>query len=204
MKFIKARELKIGNNIIGNTGVETVRMILGHEGYKDRADVHEIYKHLIGVEENRNQYNLAEIKPIPLTEERMEQLGFELLFPCGKNAGNRVATYPILGENSGWHIFPFNLNRSIHDSWRLCPLDYSETLINRSGLAFTIHDIKFVHQLQNLFYDITGKELVLTAPIKNAVADADVPKIIEKILEKDEWSEDMRGSNKGVDSDYNQ
>lgn len=77
MRHIPATELTVGCSVIGNTGVETVRSIHGHEGYRDREDVHVIYKHLIGVEENGNQYNLAEIKPVSISEEMMENLGFQ-------------------------------------------------------------------------------------------------------------------------------
>lgn len=133
--MIEAKELRVGNKILSIFDkVETVRMILGHEGSEEYPKQ---YKHLIGVEENGNQYNLAEIKPIPLTEEWLLKFGF------------------VQGEYKLWLSIP-QIKSEIHfDKFRgslVCQI-YSSTgsLIPK--------DIKYIHQLQNLYFALTGEEL---------------------------------------------
>ena len=136
--MFKAKSLRVGNFIKGNTGTETVRMILGYEG---NPEVHEIYKHLIGVEENRNSYNLAEINPIPLTEEWILRLGFE---KKKKKSGIFEKARLRLGLGNGC----------------LCYLIDED---NENGYYIPNCGIKFVHELQNLYFTFTGEELQLKA-----------------------------------------
>ena len=133
--MIPARELRPNNLIMSIFDkVETVRMILGHEGYRDRADIHEIYKHLIGVEENRNQYNLAEIKPILFTDEWKLKLGFNLK---QNNGGYRIygfGPFEIDSENT---------------------VSYKSPVREFKGIAHIPH----IHQFQNLYAALLiGKE----------------------------------------------
>jgi hypothetical protein len=72
--MIEANHLRTGNKIydaFGNT--VTVRAIHGHENKKS---YHKFYTHLIMVEESGNQYNLAEVQPIPLSHDLMLIMGF--------------------------------------------------------------------------------------------------------------------------------
>ncbi|CAB4215484.1 hypothetical protein UFOVP1483_17 [uncultured Caudovirales phage] len=92
-------------------------------------------------------------EPIPLTEDWLLKFGFEILYPIGKDAGNRESVHPV---------FPFKLLRSIHNSWRLEPCNFSDELRDRNGFGFCLHDISYVHQLQNLYFALTGKELTTT------------------------------------------
>ena len=113
-------------------------MILGYEG---NPEVHEIYKHLIGVEENVNQYNLAEINPIPLTEELILNLGFD-------KKKNKEGIF----EKSRLRLYLGN--------GCLCYLIDED---NESGYYIPNGGIKFVHELQNLYFTMTGEELQLKA-----------------------------------------
>jgi len=145
---MKANELRIGNLILSSFDrVETVRMILGHEGYKDRADVHEIYKHLIGVEENRNQYNLAEIKPIPLTEDWLLSFGFASSFSSDPQETPASKSFRL---NYFMLFMPNEENQRF--------------IIDIPNVE--IFYIKSVHQLQNLYFALTQTELTLTPPKK--------------------------------------
>lgn len=159
--MIPVAQLRAGNYIKGNTGTETVRMIMGHEGYKNREDVHEIYKHLIGVEENRNQYNLAEVFPIPLTEEWLLKLGAK------KNEHLILPSYEF---DISWHaecykklnvtIQPGNqygyLREQNDDYPAVREKDYLVTIFNGDR-----HGILSVHFLQNIYFLVTGKELTI-------------------------------------------
>lgn len=126
---MKASELRIGNLVKGNTGTETIRMILGHVGYKNDPSIHEIYKHLIGVEENGNQYNLAEIEPIPLTEEWLTRFGFWTV--------------------KGWDGYEGFIKYGVE----------LESNTNVPFRNYLDNEVKHVHQLQNLYFALTGEEL---------------------------------------------
>jgi hypothetical protein len=139
---MKVEELKIGNRVKSCHGyIETIRMILGHEGYKDKEDVHEIYKHLIGVEENGNQYNLAEIKPVLLTDEWLLRAGSEKINVSGWISEgatywklNNIVFYEIRGE----YFLPVG-----------------EALSHQPCITIMFDK---VHELQNIF-SLTGIEL---------------------------------------------
>lgn len=132
--MIKANELRVGNLIKGNTGPETVRMILGHEGYRDNPEIHVIYKHLIGVEENMNQYNLAEINPLPITVDWLMKFGFLVDVKKAYIVHNEIGNI-------------FQLNR-VGDTFEF----------TWGGIT-----VKSVHHLQNLYFNLINKELKLIA-----------------------------------------
>ncbi|EHQ41576.1 hypothetical protein [Myroides odoratus] len=71
------------------------------------------------------------IKPIELTEERLLQCGF-------KHTGNGF--YELLGTHIG-----------------LCNI--GDVFFNVGFKGITIGNIKYLHQLQNLYFALTGKEL---------------------------------------------
>ena len=90
-----------------------------------------------------NHYAYEDFKePIPLTEEWLKRLGFE--------------------PNSGIHF------RTLSTGYIACGLDGSWGLYNnlsawnRGNSYNNGHDIEFVHQLQNLYHALTGKELTIT------------------------------------------
>ena len=74
------------------------------------------------------------IESIPLTEQWLKDLGFE---KRGRNI------YLILIDESG-------INQ--------ISLRYKKLVTNKSGIV-NIDHIKYVHQLQNLYFALTGKEL---------------------------------------------
>ena len=79
-----------------------------------------------------------ELKPMPLTEEWLVKFGFE-----------------NMSETTDYY---FKLNDFIIGGWRktLYP-----SINGESGLeAFGI-EIKYVHQLQNLYFALTGEELII-------------------------------------------
>lgn len=136
---MKAQELRVGNFILGNTGVECVRMILGHEGYKNNPEIHEIYKHLIGVEENGNSYNLGEIKPIPLTEEW--PLRFDNITP-----------------HRGWYSFSYGGGNGNVGVIIIRIESYGIFIEPCAGYRKLIGT---VHAFQNFIFALTGEELTL-------------------------------------------
>lgn len=84
-------------------------------------------------------YNLNNVKGVSLTRDWLVKLGFIL--------GNTPVGFDMLYHRDN---FPFYVHPST-----LQPL-------NDEGVAIADIRIEYVHQLQNLYFAITGKELIIT------------------------------------------
>ena len=133
---MKANELRIGNKIIGvysdgeNDELEDICTVLALD------ETGEINGHKIWVESsNSNAEIFSEFKPIPLTEEWLIRFGFDNL---GK---------------FGWGIGDFHIEntKNLRGKYKY---KYCFRTISRKIIRVTT-----VHQLQNMFYILTGKEL---------------------------------------------
>jgi len=129
---MKSNELRVGN--ILTVGRYDVKVI----------EIHHLGVQVCDLEETQDTWEpyVDRIKPIPLTEEWLLNFGF-------------------LKENiilTG--IAPLNLP----DTFSLpnSPFSYSQgKLILTTGTGDFCVDTKYVHQLQNLYFELTGKELTL-------------------------------------------
>lgn len=85
-----------------------------------------------------NEIDISEFTPIPLTEEWLVRLGFEMF-----------------GDDTGGHI---DINYSIE-----LQIDISKNESTFSSIYDTIEgpEIKYVHQLQNLYFALVQKELTI-------------------------------------------
>ena len=82
------------------------------------------------------------IQPIPLTEEWLEKFGF-------------VCTWCGQGDGQTWELnTPNQLPIVIHGDMYPLYFDYSE-----NGSWMYGAELKYVHQLQNLYFALTGQEL---------------------------------------------
>jgi len=92
-----------------------------------------------------------DIEPIPLTEEWLLKFGFEL---------NKLTM-----SGCQWHELiykPHSIGASLrltNGDHRAIDSGYGWTLGNVSPATSIIGSIQFVHQLQNLYFALTGKEL---------------------------------------------
>lgn len=141
--MIKANELRIGNYFKGIGGVQTV---LSLEENTDRgrlnysSEQHRLmYSHLILCHQNGNQYKPFEIEGILLTE--------EILLKCGFQKVNTVYQVSI-GKSNVFHLI-------VADDICIVGLNGPFGLVNQGSLSF-------LHQLQNLYFALTGKDLVYT------------------------------------------
>jgi hypothetical protein len=95
---------------------------------------------------------LEDYEPIPLTAEWLDRFGFE------EYKGDHSDTYII---KLNWHLssseFCYLLLSSSSHYW----IGYSDD--KHDNIDIGLGKMDFVHQLQNLYFAITGKELVLTA-----------------------------------------
>jgi len=112
---MKASELRIGNYINNEQRTEVVMSI----------DDWKIECHLLTDSDTLYEVSMSLIKPIPITQEWLDNLGFE-----------------------GWDIGIYTLMLRSGDFRRL---GAGDPLAN---------NIKHVHQLQNLYFALTGVELI--------------------------------------------
>jgi hypothetical protein len=126
---MKANELRIGNTIMSMAGIVTVRSI------NDASD-----GHYIGMKEFVFASNISEFSGIPLTEEWLLKFGFKY-------------QRPGIGGQDSWAGYGF---------WQL-PNNEFNLIGTKSGTVYFNRcwdwQIKHVHQLQNLYFALTGTEL---------------------------------------------
>jgi hypothetical protein len=115
---------------------------IGNIVYYDDKHIDEIDGIDISTMDNSDEY-LANHKPIPLTPEWLIKLGFSGAF------------HKLTGEHS--HLpSHYNLNGFRID------VEYNCGSEEVSHYEFNLHpstELKYVHQLQNLFFSLTGTEL---------------------------------------------
>lgn len=100
------------------------------------------------VPEDCDEYNqkINYLKPIPLTEEVLvDWCGFEKI---NSNVPNLCRKEFIIGY--------MNIRFDSIDGIRISPV--------YSGSAIPLPDIKYLHQLQNLYYSLKQTELIITIP----------------------------------------
>jgi hypothetical protein len=131
---MKANELRIGNWVHDKIGRSCQILEI-------RGD-HYCTKLLNG---SKLKYHYHTSSPIPLTEEWLVKLGFECF--C-KNTDYEMFCIGYEEDDShegiGSYDCDFELNKNDDGSWHF---------------ELSSVDIKYVHQLQNLYFAITGKEL---------------------------------------------
>ncbi|WP_312306205.1 hypothetical protein [Chryseobacterium sp.] len=130
---MKAKDLRIGNLLrdkVSKTELEVTELTRG-----------DIVTYVI----DRSKYPLKEgwaIEPIPLTEEWLLKFGLKGGFKAIDRYENKILR------------IDFN---SIQDLalW----ISEDEDTTNEMDTVFNLRNIKFVHQLQNLYFTLTGNEL---------------------------------------------
>jgi hypothetical protein len=121
---MKANELRIGNL------------------YNQFGNIHQVNGHIISELEKAPQGQLW-CKPIPLTEEWLLKMGFDISSSSGYNIKNNGIEIDV------W----FNDDGLIND------IQISST--NISGAYPNIKHFQYVHQLQNLYFALTNEELTM-------------------------------------------
>ena len=137
---MEAEELRIGNCITSNGEVIEFSA-------HDLVDMNLFYP-----EPNKDR------QPIPLTEEWLLKLGFEL-----NKHGNYVMDYNdgINGDNT------IVVTKKIYNSGEKVGKTAFYGVLVQSFILDSVPlcTVEYVHQLQNLFYSLCGKELEISNPI---------------------------------------
>ena len=144
---MKATDLRIGNYVI----FKSIQMVtLNQNGkYENYEEPHQL--HQIQISSNDFEYiekGQSEYRPIPLTEEWLLKFGF---VQSSNNLGN---TFHILKKDGVIvmltieHWTNTDINSKYHNHW------HCEYLLNG-------HKLQYLHQLQNLYFALTGEELTI-------------------------------------------
>ncbi len=133
--MIQPQELRIGNYVDVFDKIDEIKSINENE-----------HGGFCKFKNNPYQYYLchngeALIKPIPLTEEILFKFGFEKI---------KSDEYP----------HKYIINKYMSDEVEIENLNSQNCFIFSHGKKFSSIKIEYVHQLQNLYFSLTGKELV--------------------------------------------
>ncbi len=141
---MKAEELRIGNWVWEDYGGEYIVSVVSQHSLCLQKP-----KGLSG------SYLYKDIKPIPLTEEWLVNFGFVLNH---KNVETHSKGYSIYNKEAYLDIFirVRPSEKYFHDFFSV----FNHSMCNPIELNF-IRKVKHVHQLQNLYFALTGKELTL-------------------------------------------
>jgi len=137
---MKANELRIGNWTSIN-------------GYW--VNVYEIANGVIEISNGVDPYSIHDINPIPLTEEWLLKFGFNKGMESGRSlfGGYKYRNYYYIQlEFENWQYRL--VKKTINDDWVL-----HQGFI--SQWSTVKESIDYVHQLQNLYFALTGEELTI-------------------------------------------
>lgn len=132
---MKAEELRIGN-LVSNMNPRHNDSILTIESIGDNHEVNVFYR----------KYLLSELEPIPLTEEWLLKFGY-----C-KKIGARVGYGYDCGHGI-MRVIQYNATLYQYRTW--------SNIDRLNGFSWNKTRIDYVHQLQNLYFALTGEELTL-------------------------------------------
>lgn len=142
MEEIKAGDIMLNNWFHVN----------GYPMYVDSIFRDTVYLEFEGNEGDVWEENIKDLKPIPLTEDRLLKAGFEknrfTKYPTFKLGKVEITNVEFFDEDSEGKEFSFK-------EWKLSGLYGSDLFYFKSYSP----NIKHFHQLQNLFKSLTGNDL---------------------------------------------
>jgi hypothetical protein len=135
--MIDAKELRVGNCVMDGAG-----RIMVVENIQDRS-----INRLIDGDGVSGSYSLEGLQPMPLTPEILEKCGFDIpAFIRDISDGFFLTTDKMLG-------FRLQLEKDYKHIGYVCE-------------SLKLNHIAYLHQLQNLYYALTGTEIT---PISNTI-----------------------------------
>lgn len=137
---MRNNEFKINNHVILAHGGDKKAKVIGLDKKKIFLET------TFGGETVEIHASYSDIKPIEVTIKKLEKLGFAY------NAGTNTATL----ENRYVGILSISM-----EDFSVCIADNARSF-EVGDCAYCPHTcVKYIHQLQNLYYSLTQKELIL-------------------------------------------
>jgi hypothetical protein len=137
---MKANELRIGNYILRNGLPCTVEIING-----ETSEIHFLGKDFYFSDFDEN------LEAIPLTEEWLVKFGFEKFVYEDEDVGYGTE-YKLKASQDVFMVYSDDFSVGLYSD------EYGEK--NDIAVIPTFENNKYVHQLQNLYFALTGKELI--------------------------------------------
>jgi hypothetical protein len=140
---MNAQEYRLGNWVMGNGPYQLT--------------INALSMHAMYLEQGKQGY----FKPIPLTTELLSRLGFEKsvshVYGCSKKTNYQYEFFFNIGDDIE-RVFHYDDDeKEVEVSFATRELyRREEDLQTRMWIT---RDIKYLHQLQNLYYSLTSKEL---------------------------------------------
>lgn len=140
--MINANELRVGNWVLLNRGTD---------------DQTEVTIDIITIYEDENAILLKKCEPIPLTEEWLIRFGFkrEDKAPPTKEHSQYFSKW-VMDYKYSFAYAPFREDWGFYHSYTDAPKDE-----DNDKFDFISCGLKYVHQLQNLYFALTGAELTI-------------------------------------------
>lgn len=136
---MKANELRIGNLVFIDTHIELERVSMRIESISYNALSKEHYSMVFAHSGDRFNFSyypfVSQMKPIPLSEEILLKCGFAYNHPKSRDSFSLGNIHFLL--NDGDSVIGNGLYMN----------------------GYRVADIKYLHELQNLYFAITGEEL---------------------------------------------
>jgi hypothetical protein len=132
---LRINDLRIGNIVLHIT----------NEGDAKQAII--AWHHLRWLTDDPNKFSLH-YKPIPLTEDVLIKLSFKKVANSEKWEQDGIVWGKEYLQLNKWY-------KNAYDAYFMIPG------FNPASVSFNSRPIKYVHQLQNLYYSLTGEELVI-------------------------------------------
>lgn len=148
---MKTNELRIGNHLIDPEGnIVKIKEIRKPENSNN-----------LGVSYKSDAFNswsdVGIMKPIPLTEERLTKLGFKME-PSYKGYSNDICQWEGKIDDGKQNVYFITWNKYVvsdDNRWGFWTADIPKQKKHHTCIA----SVYYVHQLQNLYFALTGKEL---------------------------------------------
>lgn len=142
--MIKVNELRRGNYLFKN-GEHVI--VDGYERDTSNND-------LITIDGSCEAYNIADFEPVPLTPDILEKCGFQV----NDMEYNPYSRHMYMNVVEGTYLHINSSNGS-------CSIGHYESCVHVDNgtvtTTFYIQDVSYLHQLQNLYYSLTGHELTI-------------------------------------------
>ena len=159
---MKAEELRIGNFILDNEAEATKTIYWRVE----QISQYRIGDKRIGVLfRGGSCWTVMDcIEPIPLTEEWLKKFGFNGEFKTIKTQNVKDYNRPECNYKVQISFQDINHKDGVFEIWHSildAKMDYNDELYEVATTPIAYPHIKHVHQLQNLYFALTGTELEL-------------------------------------------
>jgi hypothetical protein len=146
--MINARELSPTNLVLYNNNIQSVLSVHSHKSKKYPEG---FISFIPDGEQYANDADLRNVEPIPLTPKILEQCGFEK-----SGANSTQSAYSL-----NYYLY---VVKEVDSSYSLVRAEYiNNYFVYSEGLISK--NIQYLHQLQNLYFSLTGEEIEIKQPI---------------------------------------